>query len=77
MVPGDYGVDGCWYGLRLKPEAYNRYAPDDPRASFFWTDGQTVDVGSISNFNNGIPAPKFANKTSGGGGWFRQGLRGY
>ena len=66
MVPGNYGVDGCWYGLRLKPEAYNRYAPDDPRASFFWTDGQTVDVGSISNFNNGIPAPKFANKTSGG-----------
>jgi hypothetical protein len=66
MVPSDYGVDGCWYGLRLKPEAYNRYAPDDPRASFFWTDGQTVDVGSISNFNNGIPAPKYQNTTSGG-----------
>lgn len=66
MAPADYGVNGCWYGLRLKPEAHNRYAPDDPRASFFWTDGQTVDVGSISNFNNGIPAPKFENKTSGG-----------
>jgi hypothetical protein len=67
MAPGDYGVNGCWAGLRLKPEAFNRYAPDDPRASYFWTAAdQTVDVGTISNFNNGIPAPKFENKTSGG-----------
>ncbi len=67
MAPGDYGVNGCWYGLRLKPEAFNRYASDDPRASFFWTAAdQTVDVGTISNFNNGIPAPKFENKTSSG-----------
>jgi starch-binding outer membrane protein, SusD/RagB family len=66
MVPGDYGVNGCWYGLRLKQEALNRYAPDDPRATFFWTDGQTDTVTSISNFNTGIPAPKFVNKTSGG-----------
>jgi hypothetical protein len=66
MAPGDYGVNGCWYGLRLKQEALNRYAPDDPRASYFWTDGQTDTVTSISNFNTGIPAPKFVNKTSGG-----------
>src|SRR4051812_26383341 len=47
MAPGDYGVNGCWYGLRLKPEAFNRYAVDDPRASFFWTAAdQTVDVGT-------------------------------
>ena len=31
MDPGDPGVDGCWWGLRLKPEAYNRSAPGDPR----------------------------------------------
>ena len=66
MVPADYGVDGCWYGLRLKAEAYNRFAADDPRRSFFWTDGQSVDVTSISDFSKGIPAPKFSNKTSGG-----------
>jgi starch-binding outer membrane protein, SusD/RagB family len=64
MVPANYGVDGCWYGLRLKAEAYNRFAPDDPRRAFFWTDGQTVDVTSISEFKNGIPAPKYQNKTS-------------
>jgi starch-binding outer membrane protein, SusD/RagB family len=66
MVPGDLGVDGCWFGLRLKPEAYNRFLPADPRGSFFWTDGQTVDVTSISNFSNGVAAPKFMNKTSAG-----------
>jgi hypothetical protein len=64
MVPANYGVDGCWYGLRLKAEAYNRFAADDPRRAFFWTDGQTVDVLSISEFKNGIPAPKYQNKTS-------------
>ena len=66
MVPADYGVDGCWYGLRLKPEAYNRYAPGDQRASFFWTAGQTVEVNSISAYGDGIPAPKFTNVTSTG-----------
>jgi hypothetical protein len=66
MNSSDYGIDGCWFGLRLKPEAYNRYAPGDPRAAYFWTDGQTVDVTSISNFNNGIAAPKYVNKTGAG-----------
>ena len=64
MNASDYGVDGCWFGLRMKPEAYNRYLPGDQRASFFWTDGQTVQVNSISTYTDGIPAPKFTNKTS-------------
>ena len=66
MVPGDQGVGGCWFGLRLKPEAYNRFLPDDPRGAFFWTDGQTVDVAAISNFNNGVANQKFTNRTSAG-----------
>jgi hypothetical protein len=64
MVPGDYGIDGCWYGLRLKPEAYNRFAPDDPRRSFFYETGQTVAVTAVSEFTHGIAAPKFRNVTS-------------
>jgi len=66
MNPADLGIDGCWWGLRLKPEAYNRFAPGDPRAAYFWTDGQTVDIAAISNFTNGVAAPKFMNKTSAG-----------
>ncbi len=66
MNPATYGVNGCWFGLRLKAEAYNRFAVDDPRRSFFWTDGQSVDVTSISDFSKGIPAPKYENVTSTG-----------
>jgi starch-binding outer membrane protein, SusD/RagB family len=67
MDPNDSGVDGCWFGLRLKPEAYNRYLPGDPRSSYFWTDGQTFpQIAAISNFNDGVAAPKFVNKTSAG-----------
>jgi hypothetical protein len=66
MNPVTYGVNGCWFGLRLKPEAYNRFAADDPRRAFFYTTGQTVDVTSISDFSKGIPAPKYQNVTSTG-----------
>ena len=65
MDPAPLGVDGCWWGLRLKPEAYHRSAAD-PRGSFFYTEGQTVPVGSISNFTDGVAAPKFRNVTSTG-----------
>jgi hypothetical protein len=64
MDPNLYGLDGCWYGLRLKPEAYNNFAGTDKRGGFFYTTGQTVAVTSISDFSKGIPAPKFQNVTS-------------
>ena len=61
------GVDGCWYGNRLKPEAYLRYdATNDRRASFIFTTGQTLAVSSISDFGKGYLAPKFQNITSTG-----------
>jgi len=66
MPAANYGVDGCWFGLRLKPKAYNRFDPADPRRAYFWTDQQSVQIGTISNFSEGIPAPKFVNVTSAG-----------
>jgi hypothetical protein len=68
MAPGDQGVNGCWFGLRLKRQAYDLFVTPvaDPRGSFFWTDGQTEDVVSISNFNNGVAVQKFTNRTSAG-----------
>lgn len=67
MSSSNYGIDFCWWGLRMKPEAYNRYAAGDTsRTKFFHTSGQTVAMASLTNFNNGIPAPKFANVTSTG-----------
>jgi hypothetical protein len=61
-----YGIDGCWWGLRLKPQAYNNYSAGDNRRSYFYTTGQNVQVGAIGNFNDGIAAPKFQNVTSAG-----------
>jgi starch-binding outer membrane protein, SusD/RagB family len=61
-----YGLDGCWWGIRLKPEAYNLFAAGDSRSSFFYTTGQTVAINNIGDFTNGIAAPKFQNITSTG-----------
>ncbi len=65
MNNANYGVDGCWWGLRLKPEAYNLVSAD-PRATYLYTSGQSVTINSLTNFNDGIAAPKFTNMTSGG-----------
>jgi len=66
MSAGNYGIDGGWDGIRLKPEAYQLYASGDQRASYFYTSGQSEDVTSIPDFTTGIAAPKFTNMTSGG-----------
>lgn len=63
MNPGSYGVDGCWYGLRMKPSAHDLYAAGDTRANSFFTSGQSVAITDIKNFGMGIPNPKFSNKT--------------
>jgi hypothetical protein len=60
------GIDGCWWGLRLKPQAYNRFAAGDTRSATFFTNGQTVAVTSIGDFAAGIPNAKFKNVTSAG-----------
>jgi hypothetical protein len=66
MSNADYGIDGCWWGIRLKQQAYNNYAAGDNRTSYFYTSGQSVNVTSVGDFTTGIAAPKFTNKTSGG-----------
>jgi hypothetical protein len=66
MNAGTYGIDGCWWGIRLKPEAYNNYAAGDGRTNVFFTTGQSVAVTDVGTFANGIAAPKYRNVTSGG-----------
>ncbi len=66
MSNSEYGIDGCWWGLRLKPEAYRRFSAGDGRDDYFYMDGQNVEVAAIGNWNDGIAAPKFTNKTSTG-----------
>jgi hypothetical protein len=66
MSPAASGVDGCWFGLRLKQQALRLFDVSDPRRSYFWTDGQADSVASITSFTDGIAAPKFVNVTSTG-----------
>jgi hypothetical protein len=67
MTPSNYGVDCNWWGLRMKPETYNLFQTGDKRASFFFMTNQTLTfTKKVDNWNEGIPAPKFTNMTSGG-----------
>jgi len=73
MNGAHYGVDGTWWGLRLKQQAYNAFEPGDKRAAVFVRDGngdgtmeQKVEVTSIGDWFAGVAAPKYTNKTSAG-----------
>jgi hypothetical protein len=67
MDADDYGIDGGWWGLRLRPETVDRYeggvGGPDLRTSFFHTAGQRKDIASIGDFTHGYAAPKFTNVT--------------
>jgi hypothetical protein len=64
------GVNGCWWGFRMKPQAYENFFPpnqpagDTARTSFFA--GSTVEMANLLNFTDGVAAPKFSNVTSAG-----------
>ena len=66
MNPGQYGLDGGWWGLRVRPQVYRLFGEDDERNEIFWTNGQSVEIQSISAFDQGIAAVKFRNVTSTG-----------
>ena len=66
MNASNYGIDGCWWGLRLKQQTYNRFGAGDLRAASFYTTGQAVNVARIGEFVDGIAAPKYSNRTSTG-----------
>jgi hypothetical protein len=66
MSNSSYGIDGCWWGLRVKPQADSFYVAGDSRKAYFYTSGQTLAVTSIGDFTNGYAAPKFQNVTLAG-----------
>lgn len=70
MDPADYGIDGGWYGLRLRPEAVDRYAGGargpDLRTSYFDTTGRTKTIANMGTSSHGYAAPKYRNVTSTG-----------
>ena len=67
MNASAFGIDGGWWGLRLKPEATALITgtPADKRQTVF-TNGQTVAIGDLTSFQQGIASAKYANVTSTG-----------
>ncbi|HKA60321.1 MAG TPA: RagB/SusD family nutrient uptake outer membrane protein, partial [Gemmatimonadales bacterium] len=74
MSAGDYGIDYCWGGYRMKQQLYNMFDSTDGRSAFFHKAGQQVNVDDIGNYSNGIAAPKFINKTTGGANGSQSGM---
>ncbi|HEU4641182.1 MAG TPA: RagB/SusD family nutrient uptake outer membrane protein [Gemmatimonadaceae bacterium] len=70
MPASAYGLDGGWWGLRLRPEVAELYpgGPGGPdhRASFIFTNGQSETISSLTDFSQGWAAPKYQNVTSTG-----------
>ncbi|HKP77342.1 MAG TPA: RagB/SusD family nutrient uptake outer membrane protein [Longimicrobiaceae bacterium] len=66
MNASNYGIDGGWWGLRVRPQVYALYGSGDVRGDIFYTSGQTVDIGNVSDFTQGVAAPKYTNVTTGG-----------
>jgi hypothetical protein len=70
MNANDFGIDFAWWGLRLRPEAVDRYeggaGGPDRRTSFFFTNGQSKTINNVGDFFQGIGGPKYRNVTSTG-----------
>ena len=70
MNAAAYGIDFPWWGLRIRPEAVDRYeggaTGPDRRTSYFYTAGQTKTIANIGEFTNGYAAPKYRNITTSG-----------
>jgi len=64
MDPEEFGVNSGWAGLRTTPEFVNLF-PDGADSSdereMFYTEGQNLEVNTISNFADGYAVGKFKN----------------
>ncbi len=65
MEVADSGVDDGWGGLRTTPEFVSLFDENDGRAMFF-TDGQTLEISNLGDFQNGYAIRKFTNLTRDG-----------
>lgn len=64
MDPNVFGVTSGWAGLRTTPEFVEIFpgeAESEDGREMFYTDGQTKEIGSISNFNHGYTVTKYKN----------------
>lgn len=66
MTPSDYGISGGWAGNRTTENLVDLFDDGDDRALWF-TEGQSLEIESLSDFNDGYAVTKFKNRTRDGG----------
>ena len=67
---GDFGINGGWWGLRMRPETRNKFpgigaGAVDGRAAF-WANMNQPNITDMFNFQQGTAAPKYYNRNTGG-----------
>ncbi|MCQ4034366.1 RagB/SusD family nutrient uptake outer membrane protein [Kaistella montana] len=65
MVAADFGVNGGWGGLRTTKAFVQKFEGSDKRGRFY-TDGQTLEINDLGNFNDGYAFIKYKNLKSDG-----------
>lgn len=63
--PSTLGVGNCWYGLKVRPEAFQRLQ-NDPRGLLFVTGRTPLSITTITSEGEGAASVKFTNLTSTG-----------
>lgn len=66
----DFGINGGWWGLRMRPETRNKFpavgaGAADGRAAF-WANMNQANISDMFDFQQGTAAPKYTNRTTGG-----------
>jgi hypothetical protein len=67
------GLNGCWWGIRLRPQAWRLFEAGDGRAAIFVnnqapakTFAEAAEISNWQTFDQGIAAPKYSNRTLAG-----------
>lgn len=68
MDPADYGVKGAWSGLRTTSALVAEFTrqPFADRRAVFYTNGQSLEIDRINDFQDGYALPKFTNLSRAG-----------
>ncbi|MDG5766141.1 RagB/SusD family nutrient uptake outer membrane protein [Balneolales bacterium ANBcel1] len=66
MDASEFGVAGGWGGHRVTPQFVEKFDLDNDGRAMFHTDGQSLEIEDITDFNHGYAVTKWKNKTSTG-----------
>jgi len=69
ITPASVGIEGGWYGLRVRKEVsllYPSIPGPDHRADYFYTAGQDISMTTLTDFGKGYLTSKYRNVKSDG-----------